>query len=257
MEGVEDKALIYDSNCPMCCWYTDKFVQTGTLEKDGRISFDELTTTQAACIDWQRGRHEIPLLDKKSGKVMYGLDGLTYILSARWPFFAPVLQHPFGKKLVKPLYQFISYNRRIIVPHGAAAMPKYDCAPDFSPGWRLALILICGGVFVGLSCAVTAVFHPISWLFILLPSFVYCSVVGLITRKKSRQAIWNATGDFFVTQLSTFLLFLPFFLLMKWLLNDNVYGLLGAWMLMQVRLLFSFVRRMKNKGYMADSQAVV
>ena len=153
MKTLDNKALIYDSNCPLCCWYTDKFIQIGALEENGRISFNDLDDKQINQLDAHRSRHEIPLLDTKTGSVLYGIDGLTTILANMFPFFKRILTNETAKKLVKPLYNFISYNRRIIVPTEIAANQKIDCAPDFHFGWRISLISVCMSLFYSIIIA--------------------------------------------------------------------------------------------------------
>ncbi len=131
------QTIIYDDTCPMCTWYTGRFIKAGVL--DSRLPFSKLNSEYKNKLDLNRSRHEIPLIDTQTGKVRYGLDTLTYLLSNLMPWANGLLNNPFFKRLLRPLYQFISYNRRIIVP---SVSPKgsFDAAPDFHAGWRIALI---------------------------------------------------------------------------------------------------------------------
>lgn len=58
------KTIIYDDNCPLCCWYTDAFVQTGLLQQDGRQSFTATQLTSLPQFDLDRSKDEIPLVDR-------------------------------------------------------------------------------------------------------------------------------------------------------------------------------------------------
>jgi predicted DCC family thiol-disulfide oxidoreductase YuxK len=77
-----NKALLYDDNCPLCKAYTNAFVQTGFLQQKNRIAFSEINTSQFD-IDWKKARHEIPLIDRDTGQVLYGIDALVNILQQK------------------------------------------------------------------------------------------------------------------------------------------------------------------------------
>ena len=137
MNKLTSKAIIYDSTCPMCTWYTGAFVNAGALDKKGRIAFSELDHSTLAQLDPNRARHEIPLLDRETGEIVYGMDSLTLILANMFPWSKGLITKTWFKNFFKPLYKFISYNRRVIAGTGDADV----CwAPDFSLPWRLALI---------------------------------------------------------------------------------------------------------------------
>ncbi|MFN8358001.1 MAG: DCC1-like thiol-disulfide oxidoreductase family protein [Spirosomataceae bacterium] len=141
------KTIIYDDTCPLCTWYTKQFVRVGALEQ--RLPFSQLTAEQLTLLDIQRARHEIPLIDTQTGHVYYGLEALTLLLSRVFPQAKKILQSQWVRVWFGPLYQFVSYNRRIIVPP-AATCKGFNAAPDFHAGWRLRLIafflLITAGI---------------------------------------------------------------------------------------------------------------
>lgn len=249
MKALKDKALIYDSNCPLCCWYTDKFIQVGALDENGRISFNDLDESSVQQLDAHRGRHEIPLLDKQTGKVLYGIDGLTTILANMFPVFAPVLKNEFAKQLVRPLYSFISYNRRIIVPSKIAANQKIDCAPDFHFGWRVSLIAVCFALFCSIIIVTRIQLDVLGVnLFLAYPLF-HILFILLITKNDWKQKLWNALGDFAVTNLSTTLLFTPLFSVNYFIAGISMYYIIVVFVLMQIRLILHFEKRIENKNY--------
>jgi predicted DCC family thiol-disulfide oxidoreductase YuxK len=139
---MKDKAIIYDNNCPMCALYTEGFVKWGLMESQNRIAFSQLD--QQAFIeqvDWHRAKHEIPLVDLLGGQTLYGLQALTHILSQKIPWLHTILQHKPFYSLCKGLYNFISYNRRIIIPTTRTSSTGFDCTPDFHLIYRIAFIL--------------------------------------------------------------------------------------------------------------------
>ncbi len=250
MKTLDNKALIYDSNCPLCCWYTDKFIQIGALEQNGRISFNELNEKYSQQLDAHRSRHEIPLLDTKTGKVEYGIDGLTLVLANVFPFFKNILTNNFAKQLVKPLYNFISYNRRIIVPSKIEASQTIDCAPDFHFGWRLALITFFLSLY-GLLIHATQIQLNIFGvnLFLAYPVF-HIAFILFITKNYLNEKLWNALGDFSVTNLSTTFLFTPLFLVNYFVPSISIYFIIATFILFQLRLTLHFAKRIENKNYL-------
>lgn len=131
------QTIIYDDTCPMCTWYTGQFVKAGVLDK--RLPFSQLSSDYKNQLDLNRSRHEIPLIDTQTGETRYGLDALTFLIGNLFPWAKGLLNNPFFKRLITPLYKFISYNRRIIVP-SVSSKVGFDAAPDFHAGWRIALI---------------------------------------------------------------------------------------------------------------------
>jgi len=140
METLKTKALIYDANCPLCSWYTAKMVSSGIITESNRMAFEQAGADIQCRLDMNRARHEIPMIDELTGEVIYGLDGLTLIAGNTYPFLKPLVTSTWFKAMLKPLYHFISYNRRIIAGGAPENAGAFSFAPDFNLGWRLALI---------------------------------------------------------------------------------------------------------------------
>ena len=249
MKTLDNKALIYDSNCPLCCWYTDKFVQIGVLEENGRISFNELNPNQTKNLDARRSRHEIPLLDTETGKVEYGIDGLTLILANVFPWFRNVLTNKYAKQFVKPLYSFISYNRRIIVPSKIAETQTMDCAPDFHFSWRFTLIAFCLTLYYAIITVTKVQLSIFNLNLFLVYPVLHIAFILFITKDDWKEKLWNALGDFSVTNLSTALLFTPLFLVNYFVPAISVFFSITTFILFQIRLMHHFIKRIENKNY--------
>jgi len=144
MQTLENKVIVYDDACPMCQAYTAGFVKAGWLKE--RQGFAQVSPDLLAKIDFDRARHEIPLLDTKTGEVTYGLSALFLIIGERMPIFKPLFRSRWFRPLLYPLYQIITYNRRIIA--GSSA-PKTgcDCAPDVNLfyRWLYISLAVLGG----------------------------------------------------------------------------------------------------------------
>jgi len=142
MESLDNKVIVYDDACPMCKAYTGGFVRAGWLKE--RQGFATVSPDLLEKIDMDRARHEIPLLDTKTGEVTYGLSALFLIIGEKMPVFKPLFRTGWFRAMLYPLYQIITYNRRIIAGSGA---PKtgFDCAPDVNLFYRWLYILLATG----------------------------------------------------------------------------------------------------------------
>lgn len=143
MATLTHKTLLYDGACPMCQAYSQGFVKLGTLTPQGRVSLMDADQATLAKVDIDRARHEIPLVDTQTGEVLYGVDALASIIGNMVPALATLSTKTWAKAPFRPLYSFISYNRRVIAGTGNSPCGR-DYAPDFNLGWRIALIV--GGI---------------------------------------------------------------------------------------------------------------
>jgi predicted DCC family thiol-disulfide oxidoreductase YuxK len=138
---MNTKIIIYDDNCPLCSAYTNAFVKTGLLDKDGRKNFSNITPELLAKIDLKKSVNEIPVIDTASGQVWYGIDALLEILQQKIPFVTSFGNIHFVKWALTKFYKFISYNRRLIVA-SKRKNGNIDCTPSFNIPYRFAFILI-------------------------------------------------------------------------------------------------------------------
>lgn len=138
---LTNKTLIYDDDCPLCAAYTNAFVKTGLLPQ--RQPFSTATPELLHTINWQRSKNEIPLLDTATQQVWYGIDALLEILGSRFPLIKTIGRCQPIHCGLKKLYNFISYNRKVIV--AIKTTPgKIDCTPAFYTFYRLMFM----GIFL-------------------------------------------------------------------------------------------------------------
>ena len=142
MNSMKHKILIYDDHCPLCTWYSEKFVQFGFLDKNGRVPFSTLSPEYFKKIDFEKGRNEIPLLDTKTGKVLYGIDAMLEILNSKIPFINSIGNTTGIKWFLKKMYKLISYNRKVIVAQ-KCGIGQIDCAPDLNYKYRILFMFLC------------------------------------------------------------------------------------------------------------------
>jgi len=146
--------ILFDGECPMCRAYTQAFVKTGMLDAGGRAAYQ---TEMSACpmIDKQRAVNEIALVNMANGEVTYGVESIFKILGNAWPLFARLFAcNPF-LWIMRKVYAFISYNRRVIIPASESGN-SYSYQPTFKLQYRIAYLLFtwfCSG------CILTAYVH--------------------------------------------------------------------------------------------------
>ncbi|MBO9198991.1 MULTISPECIES: DCC1-like thiol-disulfide oxidoreductase family protein [Niastella] len=135
-----NKILIYDDDCPLCTAYTSAFVKGGLLTREGRQSFTAASPELLHSINWQRSKNEIPLLDPGTRQVWYGIDALLEILGQKCAFIKTIGRVTPINWLLKKLYSFISYNRKVIVAIKTSPL-KVDCSPSFNLFYRVLFLI--------------------------------------------------------------------------------------------------------------------
>ena len=140
MKTLANQTLLYDHDCPLCKAYTSGFIATGMLDKNGRKSYSELTYEERSFVDAHRACNEIALVDNNNKTVTYGIDSLLKVIGNSFPFIAKTGNLKPINWLLKKLYSFISYNRKVIIP-GKISPEKTQCVPDFNYKYRIAYLI--------------------------------------------------------------------------------------------------------------------
>ena len=215
---LDSKVIIYDDSCPMCKLYTYWFVAWGFLAPENRVGFATAPTSITAHVDLDRGRHEIPLFDRTTKETIYGLKALTFVLGSRWKWLNPFFQSRAFMWMFYPLYQIITYNRRVIA--GCKACCGFDCAPDLNRFYRSVYLLIAGLIIIligGLLAAQTigsAALNPSQFAVLLMLAF---AIVGCIVAAARRitagsVATWDYLGNHATSLLVVALVMIPMIL---------------------------------------------
>jgi len=137
MKTLNHHQLLYDSDCPMCAFYADRMVKHHLISADGKTPYGSCTSP---LVDMNRARNEIALIDYDSNTVIYGLDSWLFILTTAFPRLRSLLYSRQVQFLGKRLYNFISYNRKVIAA-GKNPETAGSCVPDFNLKYRLVYIL--------------------------------------------------------------------------------------------------------------------
>ena len=198
---LENKVIIYDDSCPMCKLYTYWFVAWGFLAAENRVGFATAPTEITTHVDLDRGRHEIPLFDRTTKETIYGLAALTHVLGSRWTWLKPFFESRLFMWMFYPLYQIITYNRRVIA--GCKACCGFDCAPDLNRFYRSVYLLLVGfavcliGGLLAMHGSVGATLNPLNTAVCLMISFASVGLIVAMVLRVTAGAIatWNYVGN--------------------------------------------------------------
>lgn len=255
------KVLIYDDKCPLCAAYSEGFVRTGLLPREGRVAFSTVADSILNSIDFEKSKNEIPLYDTESKKTWYGIDALLEILGDRFPWIKWIGNIKPIKWFLKKFYKLISYNRKVIVATkcGPGAI---DCAPDFSFFYRILFMII----FLGFN---TLMLFPIHNS-ILAPSSIYdrssdelqishLALVGmnlLLASTLERHKAIEYLGQVNMLALITVLLMIPLMVLNKWIGSVNPVTI-AYLVLVTVFIIFEYFRRMRFANMVVANKLVI
>jgi hypothetical protein len=245
------KTLLYDDACPLCDWYTGVFVKTGLLGKDGRKAFSTASPELLQCIDQKRGVNEIPLIDNETKEVLYGVDALVAIIGQRCPIVRAVGKNECAKWPLKKLYNFISYNRKVVVARKSEG--GVDCTPGFNIFYRLLFmaIFLCFNTImlfpVHAELLAKIPFFSISLMEFHLAHVILVGINCLLAIKLSRREAIEYLGQVNMLALLTILLLIPLMLLNRWIAEAGWWNY--AWLfLLSIFIVKEYFRRMEFAG---------
>lgn len=141
MKTLKNQTLLYDENCPLCNLYTTGFIKAGMLDKSGKKPFSNLNNEEYNFINIERASNEIALVDNENKTVLYGIDSLLRVIGNSFPWMERVGNFTPIKFLLKKLYSFISYNRKVIIPSKKSNDKLLQCVPSFNFKYRTLYIV--------------------------------------------------------------------------------------------------------------------
>jgi predicted DCC family thiol-disulfide oxidoreductase YuxK len=246
---MKNYVLIFDAECPICKTYSDAFVKAGMLDKNGRESYQDMSNQTCSLIDKKRARNEIALVNTNTGEVSYGIDSIFKVVVNSYPVFKKLFSFSPFYWIMKRLYFFISYNRKVIIPGNS----KEDtCTPDLNIKYRWVYIVF---TWVISSIILTRYSHLLTGL---IPAskfyreFIICGgqiifqavVIRFIAKDKVHEYLGNMmTISFFAS-----LLLLVFMEIADLLTITNPLIYASFFMLVVAGMLFEHARRMKLIG---------
>ncbi|MCZ4224322.1 DCC1-like thiol-disulfide oxidoreductase family protein [Pedobacter rhodius] len=139
MKTLANHVILFDEDCPMCHAYTKAFTKFNMLPENGRSAYQSIPEHICPLIDKKRAANEIALVNTENGEVIYGINSLFKIIGNAMPFFKPLFTFAPFIWLMKKVYAFISYNRKVIIP---VAVKGSTIQPDFKIKYRIAYLLL-------------------------------------------------------------------------------------------------------------------
>lgn len=247
MRTLEHQTLLYDEDCPLCSLYTTGFVKSGMLDQNGRKSYCKLSEEEQRFVDLERAPNEIALIDNKTKTVTYGVDSLLKVIGHSFPWIEKIGTAKPVHFILKKLYSFVSYNRKVIIPGAVKEENKLQCSPDFNYKYRF--------IFIGFALTITTfVLYGYSNLISILPktniwrevALAFGQIVfqSLFILKLDQKTIVNYAGNLMTVSLMGSLILLPILILNQFI-NIPETVILG-WFGMTVFVMFTeHFRRIK------------
>lgn len=216
MKTLENQTLLYDEDCPLCSLYTTGFVKSGMLDENGRKSYCQLSDEEQSFVDLKRAPNEIALINNKTKTVTYGVDSLIKVIGFSFPIIEKIATIKPIHFILKKMYSFVSYNRKVIIPGTVKEENKLECTPDFNYKYRF--------LFIGFALTVTSfVLFGYSNLIPILPksnitreiilAFGQIVFQSLFLLKFDRKTIINYAGNLMTVSLMGSLILIPIVIL--------------------------------------------
>lgn len=218
MKTLENQTLLYDEDCPLCNLYTTGFVKSGMLDENGRKSYCQLSAEEQNFVDLKRAPNEIALVDNKTQTVIYGIDSLIKVVGFSFPLIEKIATVKPIHFILKKMYSFVSYNRKVIIPGNVKEENKLQCTPDFNYKYRF--------LFIGFALTLTSfILFGYSNLIPSLPksnitreivlAFGQIVFQSLFLLRFNKQTILNYAGNLMTVSLMGSLILSPVLILSK------------------------------------------
>lgn len=140
MKSLDNKLIIYDSNCKVCSSLRDIVLKLTYIPQDRIKAYKELTPDFSKHVDPDKFKNVMALVDISGDKTLYGAEGIAYIFSSQYKIADFLLGFPLIFKLFNFFYKTQAYNRYIIATPKSKF--KCDCLPDKVTKYRVSYIVL-------------------------------------------------------------------------------------------------------------------
>ncbi|TDX08594.1 hypothetical protein [Flavobacterium sp. S87F.05.LMB.W.Kidney.N] len=220
MKTLENQTLLYDEDCPLCSLYTTGFVKSGMLDENGRKSYCQLSDEEQSFVDLKRAPNEIALINNKTKTVTYGIDSLIKVIGFSFPIIEKIATVKPIHFVLKKMYSFVSYNRKVIIPGTVKEENKLECTPDFDYKYRF--------IFIGFALTITS-----------LVLFGYSNLIPILPNSNMAREIILALGQ--IVFQSLFLLNYDRKTIINYVGNLMTVSLMGSLILVPILILNQFI----------------
>src|SRR5689334_6520101 len=111
MKTLENKLIIYDSNCKVCSSMRDVILRVTSIKENKIKAYKDLSSELSAKVDPNKFRNEMALIDTAGGTTIYGAEGVGYIFSSQYKVIDILLNFKPLFVFFKLLYRIQAYNR--------------------------------------------------------------------------------------------------------------------------------------------------
>jgi hypothetical protein len=249
MKALKNYTLVIDGQCPMCIAYSNVTLNTGILDSNARETYQEIRTERSMHIDKNRVCNEMALINNANGVIYYGIDGVIKLMITRYPFLKFLFTFPPFYWLIRKIYFFLSYNRKVIAP---VKKNEDRSVPDVHVSYRIAYLLF---TWIISSLILTSYSGHLSGV---IPSsrfhreFIICGgqiifqsvIVAFLAKDRVLDYLGNLMTISFIASLAL-MLFIGFGQLFS-ITTPFIYA--GFFMIIVAAMLVEHIRRMKLLG---------
>jgi hypothetical protein len=140
MKSLDNKLIIYDSNCKVCSSLRNVVVRFTDIPEEKIKAFRDLTPDLSERVDPNEFKNVMALIDTSGENTIYGAEGIAYIFSSEYKIIDFFLRSRRVFTLFNFFYKTQAYNRYII----ATPKSKFECNcyPDRILKYRISYIVI-------------------------------------------------------------------------------------------------------------------
>jgi predicted DCC family thiol-disulfide oxidoreductase YuxK len=150
---MDNKLIIYDSNCKVCSGLREMFLKFTPVGADRIVAYSDLDDAMLKKINPAKFKNVMALIDPGPDKnTIYGAEAVSFIFSHYYKICRWLLKYRLVFRMFEIAYKILSNNRYII----ATPRSKFecDCYPDKVYKYRWAYFIICLFLAIGLTALI-------------------------------------------------------------------------------------------------------
>lgn len=133
--------LFYDDQCPFCSWTADKMIKLNLISAQEALPYSR-ENEFSGMIDPIRGRNEVPMVERATGKLYYGTEALVHLFTTDGSFSRKFLSFRPIFRTLDLIYKTFSFNRRLIFARNCGNK-SYYCEPEFNLFYQVLFMAFC------------------------------------------------------------------------------------------------------------------
>jgi hypothetical protein len=141
MKSIENKIIVYDSNCKVCSSLRQLVLKCTSIPETKIKALKDLPEELLVRVDPDQFKNVMALIDITGTPTVYGGEGIAFIFSSQYKTIDWLLSFKPVFNIFNYLYKVQAYNRYVI----ATPRSKFvcDCFPERVISYRITYILLC------------------------------------------------------------------------------------------------------------------